>query len=148
MVFILGTDEAGYGPNLGPLCIAASAWELSANAPADGLYDRLGSIVCRDMAQGADKLAIADSKVLYKAGGSLELLERGVLTALACLDRLPKRWRDLWRALDGESLRQIDGVPWHDGFDEDLPLHSVVEELRGRGDSFCGWLPGGQRENR
>src|SRR5437773_7720743 len=27
MVFVLGTDEAGYGPNLGPLCIAASAWE-------------------------------------------------------------------------------------------------------------------------
>jgi hypothetical protein len=45
MVFVLGTDEAGYGPNLGPLCIAASAWELPDDAAADCLYDRLAAIV-------------------------------------------------------------------------------------------------------
>ena len=28
MRYLLGTDEAGYGPNLGPLVVAASAWEL------------------------------------------------------------------------------------------------------------------------
>jgi hypothetical protein len=133
MVFVLGTDEAGYGPNLGPLCIAASAWELPDGAAADGLYDRLAAIVCdkpQNSASANGRVAIADSKVLYKSGGTLELLEHGVLTALASLDRLPKHWRDLWRAVDVESLTQIDGLPWHDGFDEDLPLHAVLDELQ------------------
>jgi ribonuclease HII len=130
MVYVLGTDEAGYGPNLGPLCIAASAWELLDEAPADGLYDRLAGVVCNDPASKCQRLAIADSKALYRSGGTLELLERGVLTALACLDRLPRKWRTIWRALDGEALAQIDRAPWHDGFDEDLPLHTTSDELR------------------
>jgi len=130
MVFVLGTDEAGYGPNLGPLCIAASAWQLPDDAPSDGLYDRLSSVVCNQAKDRGEKLAIADSKCLYKSGDSLELLERGVLTALACLDRLPRRWRDIWLALDRQSLTQIDGAPWHNEFDEALPLHAALDELR------------------
>ena len=136
MVFVLGTDEAGYGPNLGPLCIAASAWQMPDDAAADGLYDRLGEFVCRSPAEASSKLPIADSKVLYKAGGSLELLERGVLVALCAIDRLPKRWRDVWPAIDCDALGQIDGLPWHDGFDEPLPLQSVLDELRSAAEAF------------
>src|SRR5262245_17113805 len=130
MVFVLGTDEAGYGPYLGPLCIVASAWELPDGAAAEGLYDRLERIVCDQAADDGGRLTIADSKCLYKSGDTLERLERGVLVALACLDRLPKRWRDIWLSLDSEALPQIDGVPWHDGFDEPLPLHIVFDELK------------------
>src|SRR4029453_5421862 len=97
MVFVLGTDEAGYGPNLGPLCIATSAWELPEGAAADGLYDCLGGVGWGNWGGGDERIAIADSKCLYKAGDSLERLERGVLASLACLDRLPRRWRDIWR---------------------------------------------------
>jgi hypothetical protein len=136
MVFVLGTDEAGYGPNLGPLCIAASAWQLPDDAPSDGLYDRLSSVVCAQAKDRGEKLAIADSKALYKSGDTLELLEYGVLVALACLDRLPRRWRDIWRALDAQGLTQIDGLPWHDGFDEDLPLHKPIDELKAAGLRF------------
>jgi len=138
MVFVLGTDEAGYGPNLGPLCIGASAWELPDGAATDGLYDRLSAVVCAGPSQGCQRLAIADSKALYKSGSTLELLERGVLTILACLDRLPKKWRTIWQALDGEALAQIDGEPWHDGFDEGLPLHTLADELRARALGFLG----------
>jgi len=130
MVFVLGTDEAGYGPNLGPLCIAASAWHVPNDCPSDGLYDRLAAVIAAQLKDGCPKLKIADSKVLYKAGGTLEMLERGVLVALACLDRLPRRGRDVWAALDVDSVGQIDGLPWHDGFDEPLPLHATHEELR------------------
>jgi len=31
---VVGTDEAGYGPNLGPLVIGATAW-VAAAAPGD-----------------------------------------------------------------------------------------------------------------
>ena len=33
MPYLIGTDEAGYGPNLGPLVISTTAWRL----PDDGL---------------------------------------------------------------------------------------------------------------
>lgn len=129
MAYVLGTDEAGYGPNLGPLCIAASAWRIPDGADVESLYERLASVVCSELADAGEKLAIADSKALYKAGGSLELLERGVLVALACLGRSPRCWREIWAALDGESLSQIDDQPWHHEFDEPLPLHCELESV-------------------
>ena len=30
MTLVIGTDEAGYGPNLGPLVVAATAWRIAA----------------------------------------------------------------------------------------------------------------------
>ncbi|MBP5621876.1 MAG: hypothetical protein J6X44_07665 [Thermoguttaceae bacterium] len=32
-VFAIGTDEAGYGPNLGPLLVGASCWTIETNEP-------------------------------------------------------------------------------------------------------------------
>jgi ribonuclease HII len=29
MGILIGMDEAGYGPNLGPLVVAATAWEVA-----------------------------------------------------------------------------------------------------------------------
>ncbi|MBQ4196180.1 MAG: hypothetical protein II622_08710, partial [Thermoguttaceae bacterium] len=31
-VFVVGTDEAGYGPNLGPLVVGASCWQIETDA--------------------------------------------------------------------------------------------------------------------
>ena len=84
MVFVLGTDEAGYGPNLGPLCVAATAWQMPDDAAADGLYDRLADVVCVERGENDARLAIADSKSLYKSGGTLQPLRA------ACLSRLPR----------------------------------------------------------
>jgi ribonuclease HII len=141
VVFVLGTDEAGYAPNLGPLCIAASAWRVEDAAAAEDLYERLQQVVCIAAAEAGERLAIADSKQLYRPSCKLALLERGVLVALAALDRLPVRWRDIWRLLGGavagdDALAQIDGLPWHDGFDEPLPLDDVAEEVAPCADRF------------
>ncbi len=35
MTFLIGTDEAGYGPNYGPLVVSATVWEID-----DGLDGR------------------------------------------------------------------------------------------------------------
>jgi ribonuclease HII len=132
MNFVLGADEAGYGPKLGPLCVAASAWEVPDVACADQLYDRLAAVVTTSSSangSAAGKLAIADSKRLYKPGGSLALLEAGVLTALAALDRLPGRWREIWGMLDGAALAQIDAVRWHAAYDEPLPRDVRLAEI-------------------
>jgi hypothetical protein len=137
MTFVLGTDEAGYGPNLGPLCIAACAWEVPDGLAVDNLYDCLAAVVTAECSDDG-KLAIADSKLLYKPGGTLAQLERGVLTALAAIDRLPRCWRDIWRALDSDVLPQIDALAWHDAYDEPLPRDIVLAEVTALSQRFVG----------
>ena len=82
MTLLIGTDEAGYGPNLGPLVVAASAWRV-VDGGADGA-DRLAHAGAEiGAAAGLGQPPWADSKQLYKPGGGLGAIERGVLAALA-----------------------------------------------------------------
>ncbi len=136
MPFLIGTDEAGYGPNLGPLLITATVWrvqdEAPGGAPLDGdLYRRLKAVVCRTPSRaGARKrLAIADSKLLYNPAAGLELLERGVLAILSLLDCHPTDWREIWQMLDGDADSYLDQLPWHVGYDAPLPWAADREDL-------------------
>jgi ribonuclease HII len=66
MPYLIGVDEAGYGPNLGPLVIAATAWRVP-RLPLGDLYELLADAVTRDAAEAlaTHRVAIADSKALY-----------------------------------------------------------------------------------
>ena len=84
-VIYAGIDEAGYGPLLGPLCVGASAFRLSARAdsaladPPD-LWERFATGVARKPRDPKQRVAVADSKKLKSAGRQpLVHLERGVL---------------------------------------------------------------------
>ena len=44
MPYLLGTDEAGYGPNLGPLVISGSVWEVRDGVQGNDLYERLAKL--------------------------------------------------------------------------------------------------------
>ena len=43
-MYLIGTDEAGYGPNLGPLVISATVWQVSGARPFASLPAHLSSI--------------------------------------------------------------------------------------------------------
>ena len=75
MPWVVGIDEAGYGPNLGPLVQAAVALYL----PDDDLagWETLKPVVRRCGEKADGRLLIDDSKKVYTSGG-LEALERGV----------------------------------------------------------------------
>lgn len=135
MKYIVGTDEAGYGPNLGPLVICASAWRVPSRTAAEDLYQCLDQFVagqvpkpnCPDV-----RVVLADSKVVYRAGEGLCALERTVLTALGCLGRPVEDWRQLWRALepcpDDASAWQL---AWHCDYELALPCATPADELTG-----------------
>jgi len=105
MPFLLGIDEAGYGPNLGPLIISSSGWKVPEGVCGDDLYERLKTVIAASATRSAratdQRVAIADSKALYQSGKGLRLLERGLWAAWALIDRRPAVCGEVWELLTG-----------------------------------------------
>jgi len=129
MLYVIGTDEAGYGPNLGPLVISATVWQVDDAAKAFDLYRVLRKVICNNPEKAtARRVAMADSKLLYKPG-EIHDLERGALAALACVGHQCGAWRELWRFLDSSASSDIASLVWHDGYSLDLPLAVDLKKL-------------------
>jgi len=80
-VLLIGIDEAGYGPLLGPLCHGYSAIRCPDSDEPPDLWKTLRPAVTR---HGKKKgVVVDDSKKVY-TGGGLELLARGVAAFLHC----------------------------------------------------------------
>jgi hypothetical protein len=107
MPFLLGTDEAGYGPNLGPLIISASLWEVPEGVRGDNLYEHLQTVIApaaaRSSKTAGERVAIADSKRLYQSGKGLKRLERGLWSAWSTIDQRPSLCGDVWKLLAGHD---------------------------------------------
>ena len=124
---IIGCDEAGYGPNLGPLLISATQWQLPDAADANtDLYTLLSDCVCsrpdRSTVDANRRLTIADSKQLFTSGGSYEALELAVLVGLWAIGRQATSFRGLLKSLAPTCQAVFDREPWHAGYDQALPV--------------------------
>jgi len=96
VTLVIGTDEAGYGPNLGPLVIAATAWRITADGATAEAH------VASAVATAAPGLW-GDSKKIYRGGAGLGALEHGALIAvtLAATDHAPPtNWPTLAAVID------------------------------------------------
>lgn len=131
MPYLIGTDEAGYAPNLGPLVVSAAVFWVDDLAYGADLYRRLKRVVCQTTprAKKPRRVAIADSKRLYSPALGLNVLERGVLSALGVVDHRPRDWLDIWRALDPNALTRLSSMPWHVDYDLRLPVAADADEL-------------------
>lgn len=109
MPFLIGTDEAGYGPNLGPLVITATLWELPAEMTPADMWTALQEVVTSKLSRGDRRLHIADSKQVYSSGKSIRNLERGVL---ACLQQAGDRPPDV-RSLGCQLASDAFAADYH-----------------------------------
>ncbi len=127
MGLILGTDEAGYGPNLGPLVIAATLWRVPGDPLAFDLSAALAPTVSSDptvAGQPDGPLVFADSKQLYQSGGSTRLLERGLWAAAGVLGVTPGNVSALWQRLAPEAAAQAKQLADYPGLSDDQsPSH-------------------------
>jgi len=100
--WLIGLDEAGYGPNLGPLTIAGCSWMLESDSL--DLYQILNQTVSPDSHRQNSRLQIADSKMVYQRG-DLRSLELPVLAAIyAAYQTVPGNFRELIECLNPLNL--------------------------------------------
>jgi len=144
MSYLIGTDEAGYGPNLGPLIVSASVWSVPEGADGDDLYGLVGPCVAASpgrkgqLQDASAPVAIGDSKVLYQPQAGLRHLERGLLAALALVDRRPATWRGVWDALSTEAGGGLPSVPWYADYDAPIPVDADPSEIEAAAATLSG----------
>ena len=132
---IVGIDEAGYGPLLGPLVVARSTfrvrdWEPS--KPAPDLWKLLKPACCRKPSDKARRIPFDDSKKLKRpndSGDPLTHLLRGVLAMLALGENGRRPVNDL-EFLEAVGV-MVEPQPWYEG--EAIPLPGFETETRGAG---------------
>ncbi len=121
MFYLIGTDEAGYGPNLGPLAVSATLWRVQNDGfYPETLYDALAPTVIQNRAERREKkegtfIPIADSKKLHRRE-TLAPLETAVLAALAALGKVtgPLESSAACDILCGaEHSIERRRIPWH-----------------------------------
>lgn len=132
LCYLIGTDEAGYGPNFGPLVVSATLWRFSftqdsaatlSSSSAASLFDSLDADSCAESDELSDDetplldglnlrleplcgltgvFPVVDSKKLYHAG-QLYRLERSLRIALALTGKTPAAFRELLADLASEK---------------------------------------------
>ncbi|QDV15787.1 Hypothetical protein Pan153_04060 [Gimesia panareensis] len=130
MGYLIGMDEAGYGPNLGPLVITASLWEVPGDPREFDFWQALESVISNSRpSRNSDLLHVADSKDVHSSAKGLGPLERSTLPFLQVLngesqvDSLGKLWQLL--VASPAHLEEIQQHPWNG--DDRFALPTAVE---------------------
>ncbi len=96
MTLVIGTDEAGYGPNLGPLVVAATAWRVNGEPSA---AEAALAAAAADVRLGTGRPLWADSKLVLRGSSGMAALETGVLAGIALAHGVITGWPALAAAV-------------------------------------------------
>lgn len=131
MGLFIGTDEAGYGPNLGPLVITATVWEVPGDPRDFDFFSSLRDVVTQEAPKDFDRLHVADSKEVYSPARGLGTLETSVLALVRLLDWRPRSFQQFCRDLSQHlaSGDPLSGEPWYVDVDLPLPQTAVAENI-------------------
>lgn len=159
MPYVIGTDEAGYGPNLGPLVVGATVWQIPAETPLDDdtwkklrpvFFDPSDktTLTDKDSVESAPSelglpelglpeqgsrselgLAIADSKLVYKPGGGLRGLELPLLSMWQAITSAPLESESLWDSVTSEFARRLHEEIWWDSTPATWPVDCKEAEI-------------------
>jgi len=138
-VTVVGIDEAGYGPLLGPLVVSAVAFDVPAclfhrdakGSPPD-LWRLLRASLSRRVNRRDPRLCVADSKVLFKPadGRGIVLLERAVLAFLSQTSQMPTTLGALIQMTCPDLGPLLADDPCRSGEELALPVETSVADIR------------------
>ncbi|MDX2199923.1 MAG: hypothetical protein SF069_13245 [Phycisphaerae bacterium] len=122
MPLVVGIDEAGYGPTLGPMVVAASIWGVPPNCATADFWALLSESVVRPGEGRSSLLPVGDSKEVFDRKRGIASLERSVL-AFAKLGGTAHA--DIRALIDSLALPQGElrsVLPWYENLTRRLPL--------------------------
>lgn len=120
MGIVIGMDEAGLGPNLGPLVITATVWGVPGDPRDIDFWSAFDGLVTRNPPSSDSQLQIADSKQVYSPQRGFDHLETGVLAACGLLGWIPISFRDLTERVTCLTAGDLATEPWF--ADRDVPI--------------------------
>ena len=108
---LIATDEAGYGPKLGPMVICATAWVLP--DVGEGALPELFAPLSEPHPCGDVTAVVNDSKAVFKPGSGLSTLHAVVSASQHWINDERRNLVDLLdECLDDEDRNAITGSPW------------------------------------
>lgn len=129
MVVLVGIDEAGFGPLLGPLVVSSSTFSLPHHLLKSDLWQILRKSLSDRRKRLAGRLLIADSKKAFNKSLGIKHLERTVLASLKCLGKEPTTLAELMELLCPSCLGRLSDYPWYKGAGS-RPLSADVADRR------------------
>jgi ribonuclease HII len=116
MAVLIGIDEAGYGPILGPLVVSSAAFSIPDTHLKTDLWRLLHRAVAKKRKHLAGRLLITDSKKAYSKSIGIAHLRRAVLASLLCLDKTTEKPANAAGLLDQlcpKCVSRIAQYPWY-----------------------------------
>jgi len=148
MAILVGIDEAGYGPILGPLVSSSAAFRVPGDLIKSDMWELLSVAVSQNKRKLNGRLLITDSKKAYTRSAGPTHLRRSVLTSIRAahngrVSPQLSSTHDLIEHLCPDCAPRLAGYPWYkgivdqalggDGDDMDLAL-SVLQKAMRAGD--------------
>lgn len=114
MAILVGIDEAGFGPLLGPLVVSSSTFSLPYHYLKSDLWQILRKSLSNRRKRLAGRLLVADSKKAFSKSLGIKHLERTVLASLKCLGEEPATLAELMGILCPDCLERLSDYPWYE----------------------------------
>lgn len=127
-MWIIGIDEAGYGPNLGPFVMTSVACRVPDDSADADLWRLLAPVARRNRDAEDGRLLIDDSKIVHGKHG-LAGLEQGVLATLWGEEIAPSTCLDtLVEGVCPDDREELRREMWYRGT-QALPVHVATDAL-------------------
>lgn len=136
---VMGIDEAGYGPILGPLVVSAATFQMPRPVASSCLWKVLADSVASSSTARDGRVVIQDSKKLFHRKDGLGRLERSVLSAVAAWSsgELPMTMSELIARLSPDCDGFLQDYAWYETSAARLPRAADEGAVRIAGAMFA-----------
>ena len=111
-MYVIATDEAGYGPRLGPLVVVGTAWQLPGDSLTVSEMSHFFSALATPTRQGDLAVTIDDSKRVYRQGDGLQALHATVSAGLNWCGVQQRTFPGFLKDLCPEDVSSLEQSPW------------------------------------